>query len=219
MSWVIGFIEKGGLDSLTVLIDAYFKNEAKTEADHELLHETLKCLRGLLNNKHGIKAAMASDIILGNITAGLVSPLPSSKRLILEIMSVMSCVDPPKGHAKVLKAFRHFKTLSKGKRLFETIVRDMAAIAKQQPEKNREHMEFLVEPLRFSIFFFFSHHFRPTQFTATTFVNAMIMRADDLDYSIHLRNEFYASGLADVIEVGLFPPPFPKSFSHLPRLT
>jgi len=36
------------------------------------------------------------------------------------------------------------------------------------------------------------------------FINAVINKPNDLDYRIHLRNEFYASGFGNILEVFFF---------------
>lgn len=43
--------------------------------------------------------------------------------------------------------------------------------------------------------------------------NAIISTPDDLDFRIHLRNEFWRAGLVDIIEVGAYPTPTPYGIS------
>jgi len=182
MSWVIAYIEKGGLDALLVVIENYFKKEEKSDVDHEILHENLKCLKALMNNKHGIKAVLSRPASLGTIALSLCSKLPSDKRLTLEIFSVMACVDPPHGLNKVLKAMTRYKESTKETGRFEGVVADMTRLASGVTDSNsKEVLEYLS--------------------AATTFVNALLSRADDLDVRVSLRNEFYKVGFGKLIEV------------------
>lgn len=122
-------------------------------------------------------------------------------------MTVMCFVESPRGHSKVLKglisftfiylffffeknkskkmkfiAWDHLKELKKEDSRFRTLVNNLGTFSFQAEDK--EVIDFLV--------------------TSLMFINAVIHAASDLDFRIHIRNEFYAVEFAHILEVPFF---------------
>ena len=79
-------------------------------------------------------------------------------------------------------AWDHLKELKKEDSRFRTLVNNLGTFSFQAEDK--EVIDFLV--------------------TSLMFINAVIHAASDLDFRIHIRNEFYAVEFAHILEVPFF---------------
>ena len=134
-----------------------------------------------MNNKHGIKAAISNLNAMKTIALALDSPVVATRKLALELLSVVCYVDPPHGHRLVLEAMDHFQNTKHEDRRFLTLtsnVRDLVnAFDNSNPDK--ETMEYVV--------------------TFMIFVNAIVDAPETMEFRVHLRNEFFALGFAQVL--------------------
>merc|ERR1719245_214071 len=97
---------------------------------------------------------------------------PTGPKVMLEACSMMAavCIVPPDGHEKTLEAI--------------TIAGEV---------KQRERFQPIIQGLLI-------RNNEPLRVACLTLINALITSPEDLDFRIHLRNEFMRDGLIDVLE-------------------
>jgi len=101
---------------------------------------------------------------------------PSLPHVMLEAVKLMAavCLVPPDGHEKTLEAI--------------TIAGEMKGVDRFVP---------IVQGVML-------RNNEPLSTQCLMLTNAVISSSDDLDFRMHLRNEFMRVGLSDVLEVGSF---------------
>ncbi|KRX97789.1 Protein diaphanous -like protein 3 [Trichinella pseudospiralis] len=139
-------------------------------------HECIKCLRAFMNNNYGLRQIMehnhSCEILVQSLNVMNQSSTIDAVKLLAAI-----CVMPSQnstvqsGHEKVLNALSSYAEHSEIRR-FVPIVQGLGVAA--NPALQNAFMQL---------------------------VNAIITIADDLDYRMHLRNEFMRTGMTDVLEI------------------
>lgn len=172
LKWVEEFGTKGLKKVLNVLNECYL-NDSRFD---KIQYECIRCLRAFMNNTTGIRQTFSQREAL-TILARSVDP--SKPYAMLEAVKLLAavCLIPPisgsgkDGHEKALEAITMSGEL-KGRERFEPIVQGLLI---KENEKT-------------------------LRVACLQLINAIITQPDDLEYRLHLRNEFMRVGLLDVIE-------------------
>ena len=114
--WISKFVERDGLNSLV----AYLKSLEGSRLQHEHEELCIKCLKSLMNNKHGLTSVMGHAESLVVITLSLRSPSIRTRTLVLEILGAVCLI--PGGHPRILDAMSHFAKYTGERARFDTVV-------------------------------------------------------------------------------------------------
>ncbi|KRZ77726.1 Protein diaphanous -like protein 2 [Trichinella papuae] len=175
----VSWIEKFGTRGLNLLLNILqwvSENPLVEALSMRIQHECIKCLRAFMNNNYGLRKIMehnqSCEILVQSLNVMNQSSTIDAVKLLAAI-----CVMPSQnstvqsGHEKVLNALSSYAEHSEIRR-FVPIVQGLGVAA--NPALQNAFMQL---------------------------VNAIITIADDLDYRMHLRNEFMRTGMADVLEI------------------
>ncbi|KAF6017621.1 DIAPH1 [Bugula neritina] len=143
----------------------------QSTAERKSATECVRCLRAFTNGKYGLKLVLNHESAL-TILARAIDV--RDEVTMLETVRLMAgvCLVPPHGHSKVLEGITDFNELRQHDERF-------AAIVKGLNINNNINMRVACLQL----------------------TNAIISTPDDLDFRIHLRNEFWRAGIVDIIEL------------------
>ncbi|KRZ51113.1 Protein diaphanous -like protein 3 [Trichinella nativa] len=175
----VSWIEKFGTRGLNLLLNILqwvSENPLVEASSMRIQHECIKCLRAFMNNNYGLRQIMehnqSCEILVQSLNVVNQSSTIDAVKLLAAI-----CVMPSpnstvqSGHEKVLNALSSYAEHSEIRR-FVPIVQGLGVAA--NPALQNAFMQL---------------------------VNAIITIADDLDYRMHLRNEFMRTGMTDVLEI------------------
>ncbi|KRX97790.1 Protein diaphanous -like protein 3 [Trichinella pseudospiralis] len=175
----VSWIEKFGTRGLNLLLNILqwvSENPLVEASSMRIQHECIKCLRAFMNNNYGLRQIMehnhSCEILVQSLNVMNQSSTIDAVKLLAAI-----CVMPSQnstvqsGHEKVLNALSSYAEHSEIRR-FVPIVQGLGVAA--NPALQNAFMQL---------------------------VNAIITIADDLDYRMHLRNEFMRTGMTDVLEI------------------
>lgn len=163
--------------------------DAKLQNNHEEL--CIKCLKSLMNNKHGLSSVMADPEALSVIALSLRSPLLKTRSLVLEILGAVCFTSG--GHKRVLEAMNHFSQQAGERYRFETVLGCLsfdlmykAGWIGNSRIGNEEKIERVME----------------LQVSSLSFINAIICAGPgkELDFRMHMRYEFIRLGMDRVIQ-------------------
>lgn len=134
--------------------------------------ECIRCLRAFSNNSYGIKQMINHDETLALLSAFIDPRDPPSMLESVRLMAGLSLV-PPNGHEKVLEGITFASEMKRTPRFLPII----QGLSVEDPT------------FKFAL-----------QSACMQLINALISRADDIDFRMHLRSEFMRTGLAYAIQ-------------------
>ncbi|CAD5117145.1 DgyrCDS5951 [Dimorphilus gyrociliatus] len=165
------FKNLGGLSTvLKQMENVYSRSFQDFENYKPILLECLKALKSYSNNKIGLTDVLNNDEAI-NLICRAVDPHDAN--CMLEAVRLISvfCIVPPSGHRKVLAGLTDCSMTTKKPR-FTPIIEGLTL--------------------------------KPENATLTTvclqLINCLITYAEDLDFRVHLRNEFYRYGLREYMD-------------------
>ncbi|KAK2720795.1 hypothetical protein QYM36_004609, partial [Artemia franciscana] len=172
LTWVHEFVESEGLLQVLQILARCLREKAKWEA---VQLECIRCLKAIANNRVGLKTLFEKEEALTVLAQSLD---PHHMNVMVEAARLLACVAiVPNGHDKVLEAV--------------TVVGEMRGV-------NR--FSYIVEGLRKSLE---TDHFTSAQehllFSLMLLTNSIVNQSEDLDFRLHLRNEFMREGLAELL--------------------
>ncbi|KAL7752167.1 hypothetical protein RI367_002211 [Sorochytrium milnesiophthora] len=178
VSWVMGFLEAGGLN---VLLDILGNIELEKRFGAEDGEEVIiKCIRALMNNKPGLAAVMDLTENFTIIGFALRSTNLKVRTMVLHIFSAVCLI--PGGHPCILEALSQFAEGLGFRSRFEIILRCL------MEEPSTEFPLPVVMELHEACFIF---------------INAVTCGgpgANSLDVRVHTRYEFYTLGIDRLIQ-------------------
>lgn len=142
-------------------------------------HECIKCLKAVMNNKVGLKDIFEHKEALTLLARSLNPQLPHVMQEAVKLMAAISLV-PPDGHEKTLEAI--------------TIASELRGSGAERFGMGAERFGPIVQGLML-------RNNEQLRTNCMTLINAIITSPEDLDFRMHLRNEFMRVGLFDVLEV------------------
>ncbi|RKP18738.1 FH2-domain-containing protein, partial [Rozella allomycis CSF55] len=181
ISWVQSYIELNGLPVLLNILNCIHAKRQMDANDLNAEFESLRALKAFMNNKHGIKEAFRNEQTMCTVALSIDSPNLASRKLALELLAVFCYVDPPNGHLMVVKAMGDLQMNRKEDSRFSIMCSSIQEIIEQH-DKNTERdvIEYFI--------------------TSMIFVNAVISTPEELDYRMHLRNQFVQAGLLNIVD-------------------
>ncbi|XP_050166729.1 protein diaphanous homolog 2 isoform X6 [Myiozetetes cayanensis] len=169
VSWVNNF----GHEGLGLLLDALEKlldKKQQESIDKKNQHKLIQCLRAFMNNKYGLQRILGDQRGLLLLSRAIDPKQPHMMTETVKILSAICIV----GEENILDKL-------------------LAAITTAAERNNREErFSQIVEGLE-------NHEFIQLQIACMQLINALVTSPDDLDFRIHLRNEFLRCGLKKIL--------------------
>ncbi|XP_061164716.1 protein diaphanous homolog 1-like isoform X2 [Saccostrea echinata] len=132
--------------------------------------ECVKCIKAFMNNTFGLTKMLESEEGLSILSRCLDPTDPDTMMLCVSILAAVCIYEPPRGHEKVLEG-----------------------LAVSAEMKNMDRFDMIITGLGMRINV-------PLQVGCMQLVNAIICTPHNLDFRLHLRNEFMRCGLRDLIK-------------------
>lgn len=169
ISWLKQFSEMNGLQYiLDVLKMCHLSSDRMNKVTVKTEHECVRCIKAFMNNKYGLGEMIEHPAGLPTLALSLDTKNIGMMIDILRLLAAVSLV-PPRGHYKALEAVTTFSQ-QKGCGRFGILFQAVKA------------NEFESAAL---------------QVACVQFANALVSQPDELDFRLHLRNEFLRSGLRE----------------------
>uniref|UniRef100_A0A6I8MYC2 Diaphanous related formin 2 n=1 Tax=Ornithorhynchus anatinus TaxID=9258 RepID=A0A6I8MYC2_ORNAN len=137
--------------------------------DKKNQHKLIQCLKAFMNNKFGLQRILGDDRSLLLLARAIDPKQPNMMTEIVKVLSAICIVAEENILDKLL-----------------------GAITTAAERNNRERFSPIVEGLE-------NHEALQLQVACMQFINALVTSPDDLDFRIHLRNEFLRSGLKKML--------------------
>uniref|UniRef100_A0A8C7IE60 Diaphanous related formin 2 n=1 Tax=Oncorhynchus kisutch TaxID=8019 RepID=A0A8C7IE60_ONCKI len=145
---------------------------AKPESiDKRNQHKLIQCLKAFMNNKYGLQRILGDERSL-HLLARAIDPKQTS--MMTEIVKILSAI-----------------CIIGEENILDKILAAMTIAAERN---NKERFAPIVEGLE-------NHEAQQLQVACMQLINALVTSPDDLDFRIHLRNEFLRCGLKKILPV------------------
>ncbi|NXQ59904.1 DIAP2 protein, partial [Anthoscopus minutus] len=169
VSWVNNF----GHEGLGLLLDALEKlldKKQQESIDKKNQHKLIQCLKAFMNNKYGLQRILGDERSLLLLSRAIDPKQPHMMTETVKILSAICIV----GEENILDKL-------------------LGAITTAAERHSREErFSQIVEGLE-------NHEFIQLQVACMQLINALVTSPDDLDFRIHLRNEFLRCGLKKIL--------------------
>ncbi|CAF0771370.1 unnamed protein product [Didymodactylos carnosus] len=131
----------------------------------------IMCLRAIMNNQNGFNLVIQHGEAMNYITLSLQHKNYRCKALILELLAAVCLVEL--GHDVILNAFDNFRIICQERHRFETLMKSFTQIS----EFNFDYMVACMQ-----------------------FINIVVHSVQDMNYRVHLQEEFKLLGLDDCLK-------------------
>ncbi|KAF4802186.1 diaphanous related formin 2 [Turdus rufiventris] len=169
VSWVNNF----GHEGLGLLLDALEKlldKKQQESIDKKNQHKLIQCLKAFMNNKYGLQRILGDERSLLLLSRAIDPKQPHMMTETVKILSAVCII----GEENILDKI-------------------LGAITTAAERHNREErFSQIVEGLE-------NHEFIQLQVACMQLINALVTSPEDLDFRIHLRNEFLRCGLKKIL--------------------
>uniref|UniRef100_A0A8C3EHE8 Protein diaphanous homolog 2 n=1 Tax=Corvus moneduloides TaxID=1196302 RepID=A0A8C3EHE8_CORMO len=169
VSWVNNF----GHEGLGLLLDALEKlldKKQQESIDKKNQHKLIQCLKAFMNNKYGLQRILGDERSLLLLSRAIDPKQPHMMTETVKILSAICIV----GEENILDKL-------------------LCAITTAAERHSREErFSQIVEGLE-------NHEFIQLQVACMQLINALVTSPEDLDFRIHLRNEFLRCGLKKIL--------------------
>nr|XP_020446937.1 protein diaphanous homolog 2 [Monopterus albus] len=168
----VSWVNNFGHEGLGLLLDALEKlldKKQQENIDKRNQHKLIQCLKAFMNNKYGLQRILGDERSL-LLLARAIDPKQTS--MMTEIVKILSafCII---GEENILDKI-------------------LAAMTIAAERNNKERFAPIVEGLE-------NHEAQQLQVACMQLINALVTSPDDLDFRIHLRNEFLRCGLKKIL--------------------
>ncbi|RMB97814.1 hypothetical protein DUI87_25671 [Hirundo rustica rustica] len=174
VSWVNNF----GHEGLGLLLDALEKlldKKQQESIDKKNQHKLIQCLKAFMNNKYGLQRILGDERGLLLLSRAIDPKQPHMMTETVKILSALCII----GEENILD-------------------RLLGAITTAAERHSREErFSQIVEGLE-------NHEFIQLQVACMQLINALVTSPEDLDFRIHLRNEFLRCGLKKILPFDTF---------------
>ncbi|XP_068181324.1 protein diaphanous homolog 2 isoform X3 [Antennarius striatus] len=168
----VSWVNNFGHEGLGLLLDALERLLDKKQQemiDKRNQHKLIQCLKAFMNNKYGLQRILGDERSLLLLARAID---PKQAGMMTEIVKILSafCII---GEENILDKI-------------------LAAMTIAAERNNKERFASIVEGLE-------NHEAQQLQVACMQLINALVTSPDDLDFRIHLRNEFLRSGLKKIL--------------------
>ncbi|TWW55259.1 Protein diaphanous -like protein 2 [Takifugu flavidus] len=168
----LNWVNNFGHEGLGLLLDALEKlldKKQQENIDKKNQHKLIQCLKAFMNNKYGLQRILGDERSL-LLLARAIDPKQTS--MMTETVKILSafCII---GEENILDKI-------------------LAAMTIAAERNNKERFASIVEGLE-------NHEAQQLQVACMQLINALVTSPDDLDFRIHLRNEFLRCGLKKIL--------------------
>ncbi|OXB79450.1 UNVERIFIED_CONTAM: hypothetical protein H355_008345, partial [Colinus virginianus] len=170
----VSWVNNFGHEGLGLLLDALERlldKKQQENIDKKNQHKLIQCLKAFMNNKYGLQRILGDERSLLLLSRAVDPKQPHMMTETVKILSAICIVGEEKVLDKVL-----------------------GAITTAAERNNRERFSLVVEGLE-------NHEFLQLQVACMQFINALVTSPEELDFRIHLRNEFLRCGLKKILPV------------------
>ncbi|KAM6124866.1 protein diaphanous homolog 2 [Phoenicopterus ruber ruber] len=168
----VSWVNNFGHEGLGVLLDLLEKlldKKQQESIDKKNQHKLIQCLKAFMNNKYGLQRILGDERSLLLLSRAIDPKQPHMMTETVKILSAICIVGEENSLDKLL-----------------------GAITTAAERHNRERFSQIVEGLE-------NHEFLQLQVACMQFINALVTSPEDLDFRIHLRNEFLRCGLKKIL--------------------
>uniref|UniRef100_A0A4W5NXV8 Diaphanous related formin 2 n=1 Tax=Hucho hucho TaxID=62062 RepID=A0A4W5NXV8_9TELE len=168
----VSWVNNFGHEGLGLLLDALDKLLDKKQPesiDKRNQHKLIQCLKAFMNNKYGLQRILGDERSL-LLLARAIDPKQTS--MMTEIVKILSAI-----------------CIIGEENILDKILAAMTIAAERN---NKERFAPIVEGLE-------NHEAQQLQVACMQLINALVTSPDDLDFRIHLRNEFLRCGLKKIL--------------------
>ncbi|XP_040903515.1 protein diaphanous homolog 2 isoform X4 [Toxotes jaculatrix] len=168
----VSWVNNFGHEGLGLLLDALEKlldKKQQESIDKRNQHKLIQCLKAFMNNKYGLQRILGDERSLLLLARAID---PKQTNMMTEIVKILSafCII---GEENILDKI-------------------LAAMTIAAERNNKERFAPIVEGLE-------NHEAQQLQVACMQLINALVTSPDDLDFRIHLRNEFLRCGLKKIL--------------------
>ncbi|XP_070317896.1 protein diaphanous homolog 2 isoform X2 [Odocoileus virginianus] len=168
----VSWVNNFGHEGLGLLLDVLEKlldKKQQENIDKKNQYKLIQCLKAFMNNKFGLQRILGDERSLLLLARAIDPKQPNMMTEIVKILSAICIV----GEENILDKL-------------------LGAITTAAERNNRERFSPIVEGLE-------NHETLHLQVACMQFINALVTSPYDLDFRIHLRNEFLRSGLKTML--------------------
>lgn len=168
----VSWVNNFGHEGLGLLLDALEKlldKKQQESIDKKNQHKLIQCLKAFMNNKYGLQRILGDERSL-LLLARAIDPRQTS--MMTEIVKILSAV-----------------CIIGEENILDKILAAMTIAAERN---NKERFAPIVEGLE-------NHEAQQLQVACMQLINALVTSPDELDFRIHLRNEFLRCGLKKIL--------------------
>uniref|UniRef100_A0A673MC23 Protein diaphanous homolog 2-like n=1 Tax=Sinocyclocheilus rhinocerous TaxID=307959 RepID=A0A673MC23_9TELE len=158
-----------GLGLLLDVLERLLDKKQQENIDKKNQHKLIQCLKAFMNNKYGLQRILGDERSL-LLLARAIDPKQTS--MMTEIVKILSAV-----------------CIIGEENILDKILAAMTIAAERN---NKERFASIVEGLE-------NHEAQQLQVACMQLINALVTSPDDLDFRIHLRNEFLRCGLKKIL--------------------
>ncbi|CAM4601754.1 unnamed protein product, partial [Lepidochelys olivacea] len=160
-----------GLGLLLDVLERLLDKKQQESIDKKNQHKLIQCLKAFMNNKYGLQRILGDERSLFLLARAIDPKQPNMMTETVKILSAICIV----GEENILDKL-------------------LGAITTAAERNNRERFSPVVEGLE-------NHEALQLQVACMQFINALVTSPEDLDFRIHLRNEFLRCGLKKILPV------------------
>ncbi|KAF5890854.1 protein diaphanous 2 isoform X1, partial [Clarias magur] len=166
------WVNNFGHEGLGLLLDVLEKLLDKKQQeiiDKKNQHKLIQCLKAFMNNKYGLQRILGDERSLLLLARAIDPKQPNMMTEIVKILSAVCII----GEENILDKI-------------------LAAMTIAAERNNKERFASIVEGLE-------NHEAQQLQTACMQLINALVTSPDDLDFRMHLRNEFLRCGLKKIL--------------------
>ncbi|XP_054695004.1 protein diaphanous homolog 2 isoform X6 [Grus americana] len=168
----VSWVNNFGHEGLGVMLDVLEKlldKKQQESIDKKNQHKLIQCLKAFMNNKYGLQRILGDERSLLLLSRAIDPKQPHMMTETVKILSALCIV----GEDNILD-------------------RLLGAITTAAERHNIERFSQIVEGLE-------NHEFLQLQVACMQLINALVTSPDELDFRIHLRNEFLRCGMKKIL--------------------
>ncbi|XP_056396531.1 protein diaphanous homolog 2 [Hyla sarda] len=168
----VSWVNNFGHEGLGLLLDVLEKlldKKQQENIDKKNQHKLIQCLKAFMNNKYGLQRMLGEERSLTLLARAID---PKQANMMTEILKILSAICIV-GEDNILEKL-------------------LEAITTAAEINNKERFAPIVEGLE-------NHEALHVQVSCMQFINALLTSPEDLDFRIHLRNEFLRCGLKQIL--------------------
>ncbi|XP_073778239.1 protein diaphanous homolog 2 isoform X16 [Danio rerio] len=168
----VSWVNNFGHEGLGLLLDALERlldKKQQENIDKKNQHKLIQCLKAFMNNKYGLQRILGDERSLLLLARAID---PKQTNMMTEIVKILSAV-----------------CIIGEENILDKILAAMTIAAERN---NKERFAPIVEGLE-------NHEAQQLQVACMQLINALVTSPDDLDFRIHLRNEFLRCGLKKIL--------------------